>query len=261
MDDLPKKSLGQHWLNDADSLQAICDAAEVASGDTVLEIGPGQGALTKVLLERGAKVTALEFDQDLIAGLRTAFPEAEIIQGDVRRFDFGTMPPGYKIVANIPYYLTANLLRILTDENTHKPAVAALLMQKEVAERVAAAPGQKAFITIAAEFYYQAALGREVPARLFTPPPKVDSQVLILRKRTQPLFDDADPAGFFRVVKAGFSQRRKTLLNCLSAGLQLDKSSARAICESVGIDPGRRAQTLSLEEWYNLYLSGQVPLK
>lgn len=251
----PKKSLGQHWLHDAASLEAMCEAAGVKSGDAVLEIGPGLGTLTEVLLASGAKVTALEFDEELIPALRNKFPAATIVQGDIRTYDLGKLPEPYKMVANIPYYLTANLLRILTEDSTHKPTSAALLMQKEVAERIAAQPGQTAFITIAAQFYYEIKLGREVPAALFTPPPQVDSQILILKLREQPLFDDVNPKEFFRVVKAGFSQRRKTLLNTLSAGLQLDKATVKSMCEAVDIDPSRRAQTLSIEEWHNLYLA------
>jgi 16S rRNA (adenine1518-N6/adenine1519-N6)-dimethyltransferase len=251
----PKKELGQHWLHDAASLAAMCDAAAVQLGDAVLEVGPGLGTLTEVLLARGAAVTALEFDTELIPALRAKLPAAEVVQGDIRTYNLAQLPEPYKVVANIPYYLTANLLRILTEESTHKPAVAALLMQKEVAERIAAQPGQTAFITIAVQFYYEISMGREVPAALFTPPPQVDSQILILTRRTRPLFDDVDPQAFFRVVKAGFSQRRKTLLNSLSGGLQLDKSAVKTICESVDVDPTRRAQTLTIQEWYNLYLS------
>src|SRR4051794_13097650 len=125
MDDIPhtKKSMGQHWLDDQASLEAMCDAAEVVQGDMVLEIGPGTGTLTEVLLNRGADVLALEFDERLIPALQKKFkgygPQFRIQHGDIRSFDFTTMPPGYKLVANIPYYLTANLMRLLTDEPTY----------------------------------------------------------------------------------------------------------------------------------------------
>lgn len=258
--DSPKKSLGQHWLHDLASLEAMAEAAEVKMGDAVLEIGPGLGTLTEVLLDQGAEVTALEFDQELIPGLEARFRDYQsgrfwLEEGDVRTYDFSNMPEGYKVVANIPYYLTANLMRILTDPKTSRPAAAALLMQKEVAERIAAEPGDMSVLAVAAQFYYEVSLGREVPAMLFTPPPKVDSRILILKSRPEPLFPDVEPAKFFRLAKAGFSQRRKTLLNSLSAGMQLDKVQVKLICESVDVDPGRRAQTLSLEEWYNIYLS------
>jgi len=254
----PKKSLGQHWLEDDASLEAMSVAATVQGGDYVLEIGPGQGSLTAVLLKAGAQVHALEFDRDLIKPLQRAFkdmPDAKlrIGEGDIRTFDFGTMPESYKIVANIPYYLTANLLRLLTDPRTLKPVQAALLMQKEVAERIAAQPGAMAFVSVAAQFYYEVELGVVVSADLFIPPPKVDSQILILRRRKTPLFADVVVNDFFRLVKIGFAQRRKTLLNSLSSGLHLNRTETEARCAEAGIDPMRRAQTLSLEEWHQLH--------
>jgi 16S rRNA (adenine1518-N6/adenine1519-N6)-dimethyltransferase len=254
----PKKSLGQHWLDDSASLEAMAESAEVSQGDTVLEIGPGLGSLTEILVNKSAEVLALEFDESLVPKLQQRFKDynnLQIEQGDIRTFDFRALPGTYKIVANIPYYLTANLMRLLTDQRNHLPAVAALLMQKEVAERIAAEPRDMSVLAVAAQFYYETNLGRQVPARLFTPPPKVDSQVLVLHKRPKPLFPDVEPDDFFRLVKAGFSQRRKTLLNTLSSGLQLDKKVVKTVLSSVDIDPGRRAQTLSLDEWHNLYVS------
>src|SRR5579884_3240749 len=254
----PKKALGQHWLDDPASLQAMAMAADVQQGDAVLEIGPGLGTLTTELISRGAEVLALEFDEDLIPDLQQKFghyPNNRFVlqQGDIRTFDFSSMPPGYKIVANIPYYLTANLLRLLTEPATHLPVAAALLVQKEVAHRVAAGPGDMAFLSFAAQFYYAVGLGQEVPARLFTPPPKVDSQILILKKRPEPLFSDVDIKDFFRLGKAGFAQRRKTLLNSLSAGLQLDRKLVEAACKKAGIDPRLRAQSLTMVGWHNLH--------
>jgi 16S rRNA (adenine1518-N6/adenine1519-N6)-dimethyltransferase len=157
-------------------------------------------------------------------------------------------------VANIPYYLTSNLVRVLS-ESSNAPAIAALLVQNEVAERLAAAPGNLSILGVTAQFYWDVSLGREVAAKLFTPPPKVDSQIVVLQKRSKPLFDDVEPKDFFRVVKAGFGQKRKTLLNSLSSGLHLDKAAIKVACESVGIDHIRRPQTLNLEEWHNLYNS------
>lgn len=259
MDALPKKSLGQHWLNDDEVLGAMCAAANVGDGDYVLEIGPGLGSLTDKLLENGAEVLALEYDQDLTKGLRQKYSgpsTAKIIiqEGDIRTYDFSYLPKGYKIVANIPYYLTAYLLRLLTDA-VHKPDVAALLVQKEVAERVAAGPGDMSVVAVATQFYYTVSLGQVVPAELFTPPPKVDSQILILNKRDEPLFDDVDTKQFFRVVKAGFSQRRKTLENSLSAGLHLSKDQAKEMLDQAGIEPNTRPQNLSLADWHKLSLA------
>lgn len=252
----PKKSLGQHWLHDNDSLEAMCQAVSVGADDTILEIGPGLGTLTELLLEKSKQVVAVEFDRDLADALKKKYEQysIDIINQDILAFDFSALPADYKIVANIPYYLTSNLVRVIS-ETSNPPKSVALLVQKEVAERAAAVPGKMSILAVTAQFYWQVSTGKVVPAHLFTPPPKVDSQILILQCRQQPLFSDVDTKEFFRLVKAGFSQKRKTLLNSLSAGLSLDKATVKTICDSVEIDPGRRAQTLSLEEWHNLYQS------
>jgi 16S rRNA (adenine1518-N6/adenine1519-N6)-dimethyltransferase len=256
---VPKKSLGQHWLNDEATLVSIVDAAGVQAGDTVLEVGPGLGTLTKQLLRRGASVTAVEFDYDLANQLQIANwgdnPSKEkltIVSEDILQFDLTQLPAGYKVVANIPYYLTSNLIRVLS-ESTNPFSVAAMLIQKEVAERVVAEPGHMSLLSVSAQYYCEVSLGPLVGRELFTPPPKVDSQVLVLRYRTEPLFEGVDTKQFFRLVKAGFSQKRKTLLNSLSAGLNLSKDEARVLLDAADIDAGARAQALSLEDWYALY--------
>lgn len=256
MAEFTKKNLGQHWLKDADSLQAMCDAAGLQTDDYVLEIGPGMGTLTAFLIEQAAHVQAVEFDPALAVSLpgRIQSPKLEVVTQDILSFDFTNLPPRYKLVANIPYYLTSNLIRVIS-ETTNPPEVAVLLVQKEVAERVSAEPGDMSLLSVTAQFYWEVTVDRVVKAELFTPPPKVDSQVLVLTRRPASLFPDLDTKDFFRLVKAGYSQRRKTLLNSLSGGLQIDKVAVKQLCESVDIDPKRRAQTLSLEEWYNLYLS------
>lgn len=250
-----KKSLGQHWLTDAASLGAMCDAAEVGPDDIVLEIGPGVGTLTAELVRRAKQVIAVEFDHQLAGELsqRVAAQNLMIINQDILKFDFSTLPARYKVVANIPYYLTSNLLRVLS-EATNPAAVVALLVQKEVAERVTAGPGEMSLLSATTQWYWEVAIGREVPARLFTPPPKVDSQILILHRRTHPLFENVDTKQFFRLVKAGFSQRRKTLLNSLSAGLQLSRDKTPTLLDEAGIQPTTRAQALSLDDWYRLYI-------
>ena len=249
--DGPKKSLGQHWLHDAAVLQGIVAAADVQAGDTVLEIGPGLGTLTEKLLATGAKVIAVEFDDVLLPALRGRFSDNQNFRlepGDILKYDFSGLPPNYKIVANIPYYLTSQLLRILTDSTT-PPVLAALLVQKEVAERVCSDPGDMSILAVAVQLEYDATLGELVPAALFTPPPKVDSQVLLLKKRYTSLFEGITKHDFMRVMKAGFSAKRKTLRNTISAGLHLEKPVAEALLAQAGIDAGRRAETLSLEEW------------
>lgn len=248
-----KKSLGQHWLNDDVTLQAIVDAAEVVQTDHILEIGPGAGTLTKKLVAQAADVVAVEFDSQLAARLpqRVNVKNLSVVSQDILKFDLTSMPADYKVVANIPYYLTSNLIRTLS-ESSNQPSTAVLLIQKEVAERVAAQPGQMSLLSVTAQFYWEVSLGIAVPAHLFTPPPKVDSLVLVLHRRPAPLFD-TDAKAYFRVVKAGFSNRRKTLHNSLSAGLHMTKPDVTELLDKSGIDGRLRPQNLSLQQWYEIY--------
>ncbi len=258
MTELPraKKALGQHWLTDKTSLQAMVVSASVKQGDTILEIGPGTGTLTDELLSVGAIVTALEFDLNRVRDLEqrySKYPNKPTIEpGDIRTYDFNALPKGYKVVANIPYYLTANLLRRFVDAE-NKPATAALLVQKEVAERVAATPGDLTQIAVYAQLYYEVSLGELVPAHLFTPPPKVDSQILILKRRPTPIYEL--DATMLKVIKAGFSERRKKIKTSLAGGLQLTKPEVVTMLESAGINPDARAQELSIEDWHKLAAS------
>lgn len=255
---LTKKSLGQHWLDDDEALDAMCDAAHISADDTVLEIGPGLGTLTQKLVARAKQVVAVEFDETLAAQLPKRVPAANlrVVQQDILQFDFSDLPLGYKIAANIPYYLTSNLLRVMC-EGSNPFSQAALLVQKEVAERVVAKPGAMGLLSVSVQFYAEASLSQIVPAELFTPPPKVDSQILKLRYRDTPLFPGIDPKQFFRIVKAGFSQRRKTLLNSLSGGLHLSREETAALLERAAIKPTVRAQELNLSDWHILYETWQ----
>ncbi|CAN5408319.1 16S rRNA (adenine(1518)-N(6)/adenine(1519)-N(6))-dimethyltransferaseRsmA [soil metagenome] len=255
---IPKKSLGQHWLHDKATLQAICDSAEVGPKDTVLEIGPGLGTLTKLLVAQAESVVAVEFDPILAANLgnHVSAGNLQVVHQDILSFDLTSLPAGYKVVANIPYYLTSNLVRVLS-ESSNPPSTAVLLIQKEVAERVCAKAGAMSILSVTAQYYWETSLGQLVPAELFTPPPKVDSQVLILHRHEWPLFEDVDAKQFFRLVKAGFSQKRKTLVNSLSAGLSISKEGAKILLDAANIPQNTRAQALSLEDWYNLYQASQ----
>lgn len=248
-----KKSLGQHWLNDRQILDSICETASVQSSDKVLEIGPGQGSLTNVLLDKGAKVIAVELDTELADKLKQNFKSEnlKIINQDILEFDLTSLPSEYKVVANIPYYLTSNLIRNLS-ESDNPPASITLLVQKEVAERICAKPGDMSVLGVSAQAYYECLLGRVVPPEKFTPPPKVDSQVVLMKLRSVPLFGPAYKKTFFRLVKAGFSNRRKTLLNSLSAGLHLEKASVIKMLKQVGINPSTRPQELSIDDWCHL---------
>lgn len=264
MDRVPetKKALGQHWLHDNASLDAMCIAAKVTAGDTVLEVGPGTGTLTRKLLDTGASVVAVELDESLIASLEKSITSKvfSLHQQSILTFDLTAMPAGYKMVANIPYYLTSNLIRVIS-ESSNPPETAVLLIQKEVAERVAALPGDMSLLSVTAQFYWQTKLGMEVPAELFTPPPKVDSQILILVRIDGTRFPDMDPKLFFRLVKAGFSNRRKTLENALNGGLRLSKSDIRTLLEGSSVQPTMRAQELSMTQWQELYTPFKATLE
>lgn len=219
----------------------------------------GLGTLTKRLLARGAKVTAVEFDDALAADLITNIEKygastdnLTVVHGDILHFDLTQLPTGYKVVANIPYYLTSNLIRVLC-ESANPFKTAAILIQKEVAQRVAAKPGAMSLLSVSAQFYCEVSLGALVPAALFTPPPKVDSQVLVLNYRPEPLYESVVIKQFFRLARAGFSQKRKTLVNSLSGGLAIPKDTAREMLQAADIPANTRAQALSLDDWYALY--------
>lgn len=249
----PKKSLGQHWLRDRDVLAHIADCAEITPSDTVLEIGPGLGTLTSELLSRAERVVAVEFDPDLARKLPGQFPgkNLEVLNEDILSFDLTRLPAGYKVAANVPYYITSKIVqRLMT--STNRPSIAVLLVQKEVAERIAAQPGDMSILAVSAQVYAEAYLGEVVPAELFTPPPKVDSQVVVLKTRATPLVSLDEEKHFFRIVKAGFSAKRKKLRSSLSGGLAISKPEAEKLLSGAGISPDARAEDLSLEQWREL---------
>lgn len=250
---MPNKSLGQHWLHDRDVLRHIADTAEITDSDAVLEIGPGLGTLTSEILRRASSVIAVEFDAELARKLPGQFPGTNLTvkNEDILQFDLSQLPSGYKVVANVPYYITSKIVqKLMTADN--KPAVASLLVQKEVAQRIAAAPGDMSILAISAQVYAEATLGDIVPAELFTPPPKVDSQVVILKTREQPLVNAEEERAFFRIVKAGFSAKRKKLRSSLSGGLGISKTDAEELLQKAAISPDSRAEDLGIEDWQRL---------
>lgn len=250
---MPNKSLGQHWLKDRVILSSIAELAEIDNRDTVLEIGPGLGTLTSELLRRAGRVVAVEFDTELARKLPGQFPgkDLTVITSDILTFNLSTLPAGYKVVANIPYYITSKIVRMLmTTEN--KPSIAVLLTQKEVAERLAAQPGEMSLLSISAQIYAEVSLGPVVPAALFTPPPQVDSQVVVMKLRPSPLIPQGVEKEFYRIVKAGFSSRRKKLRTSLSGGLRLQKEVVEKALLEAEINPDSRAEELSIDEWKRL---------
>lgn len=253
VDPTPNTSLGQHWLNDTNVLEDIVQEAHLQPNDNVLEIGPGPGALTKVLLDDQIVVTAVEFDVQLAKLLVKRFNSnrLKVIQQDILKFNLTSLSTDYTVVANIPYYLTSKLVRILC-ESANPPKTAVLLVQKEVAQRIAAKPGAMSVLSVSAQVFNTVRLGRIVQPELFTPPPKVDSQVVILERRIKPYVPKEQLFVFFQIVKAGFSERRKKLRSSLSGGLHIEKTQADQLLQKAGIAASARAQELSLDDWLAL---------
>lgn len=250
---MPNKSLGQHWLKDRLILEAIADQADITETETILEIGPGLGTLTSVLLDRAHRVESVEFDAELARKLPAQFPgkNLKVHNADILSFDLTMLPKGYKVVANVPYYITSKIVQLLS-ETANPPSLTVLLVQKEVAERLAAQPGDMSMLSISAQVFHEVTLGPLVPAEYFTPPPKVDSQVAILRRRAEPLVPMKQQKAFFRLVKAGFAERRKKLRSSLSAGLHTDKATIDELLLKADLNPESRAQELSIEQWQRL---------
>jgi len=250
---MPNKSLGQHWLKDRSMLESVVVPANLTDQDTVLEIGPGLGTLTSVLLSKANQVFAVEFDQALARKLPGQFPgkKLTVIHHDILTFDLSTLPKNYKVVANVPYYITSKIIEKLLNAS-NKPSNITLLVQKEVAERLAARPGDMSILAISAQIFADVTLHDIVPASFFTPPPKVDSQIVSLKTLSQPLISEEDEKLFFRVVKAGFSAKRKKLRSSLAGGLQLDKEKSDKLLDSAKISGDRRAEDLTINEWLRL---------
>jgi 16S rRNA (adenine1518-N6/adenine1519-N6)-dimethyltransferase len=255
------RALGQHFLRDRSVVDRIVDLVAPTARDLVVEIGPGRGALTEMLAARAGRLLTLEIDAELAANLQARFAgssHVEVRQADARHFDYRALrahdPAGrVLVVGNLPYSVGKPILAALVEA---APAIdeMALMLQKEVAERVAAEPGGKTYgaLTVLTQVSVAVRLAFSVPPGAFSPPPQVDSAVLHLATHRTPPVPVADPARFAAVVRAAFSQRRKSLANALAAGLGLGAERARRLLEAAAIDPGRRAETLSLAEFARL---------
>lgn len=274
----PKKGLGQNFLVSEGALQKIVAASELTSADVVLEIGPGLGALTRLLAAGAGQVVAVELDVGLAEPLEREMSgqaNVAIVRGDIL-----TLSPGelvgpflggaaagrYKVVANLPYYITSAILRHLLTAK-EPPQVVVVTVQREVARRIVAGPGEMSLLAVGVQFYGRPRIVARIPAGAFYPVPKVDSAVVRIDRHERPAVEVADEGAFFAVVRAGFGQRRKQLRNSLSAGLGLAVDEVEGALRRAGIEQRRRAETLSLEEWGRLYraleaaglLSGERP--
>ncbi len=252
----PHKGLGQNFLVDHSALLAIVDAADLCPSDSVLEIGGGLGSLSRLLAVKAAQVVVVEIDWRMIPVLQEVladFPNARVVQGDMLALKPEELisTPGYLVVANIPYYITSALIRHLLDSPV-KPARIVLTMQSEVAARICAEPGDLSLLALSVQVYGQPRIAATIPASSFYPSPNVDSSTLRIDLFPVPVIPQDQLDCFFRLAKHGFSQKRKTLRNSLSAGLHISGEETAALLLSAGIDPQRRAQTLDLVEWRSL---------
>ncbi len=258
----PSKSLGQNFITDGNIVSKIVDGAGITEEDLVIEIGPGIGVLTSVLAERAAFVAAVELDKRLIPVLEETLMEysnvrvinADILKTDLHRLvrtcrEEGLFTGKVRVIGNLPYYITTPIIMKLLEEQVPADSIT-VMMQKEVADRIRSAPGSRTYgaISVAVQYYCRVEKVTDVPKEAFIPRPKVASTVLNLEPLEEKI-EVADEKMFLRCVKAGFAQRRKTLLNSLSAGGGMDKDRVRKILEAAGIDPGRRAETLTVEEF------------
>lgn len=273
--------LGQHFLISTSVLAQIIEAAELTPTDTVLEIGPGKGILTRALSERAGKIVAIEKDRELAEELKKEFasmPKVAIITADIREFLLNPTfsathyslpssvvslpcPPEnqngfpatthYKVVANIPYYLTSRLIRILL-EHDPRPELIVLMIQRAVAERIVAEPPRMNLLGLSVRVYGVPEITAFVPRSAFQPQPKVESAIIRIRPHREPLMSESERDALFQIARMGFGQKRKTLLNTLAGGLLLPKDRILDILTRADIDPLRRAQTLALKEWLSL---------
>lgn len=253
----PKKSLGQHFLINQSVVDKMIQTAEITPKDTILEIGPGLGILTQTLCQKAEKVIAIEIDPKMVEILKKTcghFKNLKIINNDIlsKSIDYQLSTIDYKLVSSLPYQITSPVIRkFLEAEN--KPQSLTLLIQKEMAQRITAKPGnrERGFLTVLVEFYSQTEIVAWVDKNNFWPKPKVDSAIIKISIRSQ--FYHLEPKSFFRIVQAGFSTKRRQIHNSLAGGLHLPKEKILDTLVKANIDPKRRAETLTLNEWIELY--------
>ena len=253
-----KKGLGQHFLVDQGMLGKIVSAAELALNDTVIEVGPGLGVLTQELVKSAGRVIAVEIDPHLAESLQSKlsnFPNLTVLNADILELDPARLvkTPDYKVVANLPYYIAAPILRHFLEASL-KPTLMVVMVQKEVGQSIAAAPGDMSILGISVQLYGKPTIIAYVPAESFYPQPKIDSAIVRIDIYAKSAVDVTDVAGFFDIVKAGFSAPRKQIRNSLAIGLDMPSPDVSDILKRAEIDPRRRPETLSLEDWARLHL-------
>jgi len=251
-----RKGLGQHFLIDGGVLETVIAAAELDSDDLVVEVGPGLGILTRELAQRAGGVVAIELDDKLAALLEktlASFNNVTIVNGDVLKIEPKGLVKGrnYKVVANLPYYITSPALRHFLEAEA-KPQTMVVMVQKEVAEAIAAKPGDMSLLSVGIQFYGEPKIITSVPAESFYPAPEVSSAILKINVYPKPVVD-VDEKGFFDTVRAGFAAPRKQLANSLAKGLGWEKSAVLPFLQKARVYPQRRAETLSIAEWAELW--------
>ena len=253
---LPKKSLGQNFMHDPRSLEKIVAAAEVQAGDVVVEVGAGTGALTQVLADAGAQVYAIEVDERLQPILEERFEDQTgvyLVFADILKTDIATLvgDDDYLVVANVPYYISSAILWHFL-ESRRPPLRMLLTMQYEVAERIISAPGAMNLLAVAVQFYGVPRIVGKLSPAVFWPRPHINSAIVSIETHMQAPVDVPSARAFFRVARAGFSQKRKQLRNALAGGLGIKARVAAELLRAADIEPQRRAETLTLEEWARL---------
>ena len=263
----PRKSLGQNFLTSRGVLGDILKAANLTKQDTVLEIGPGIGTLTRGLAQSAKRVVAVEKDPAMVEILKETtkdLPNIEIIQGDILKLRQAKellilSKEAYRVVANLPYYITSPVIRMFLEAET-KPELLVLMVQKEVAQRICAKPPKMSLLAVSVQIYGEPSIVAYVKKGCFWPQPKVDSAILKIAPHnlTKLSYPQLDLVKFFTVVKAGFKQPRKQLLNNLSQGLKIPKQKVETWLGQIGIAPTQRAETLAMQDWINLAKSGII---